>query len=106
MGIKERWQRDLDREIDPQAIPSAPSATFYRVNVWTGPGAVREVAARVKSVSGLMRCGYVGEGAEKIWFDIQASDATDALLRAADLLRYVNLSSLASGKGFNARKVS
>jgi len=53
-----------------------------------------------------MRSGYVGQGTEKIWFDIQAPDGIDAMQKAREILQYVNLASLARGPGFSARKVS
>jgi len=106
MGIKERWQKDLARGVDPQAIPSGPAVDFYRVNVWTGPVAVREVAARVGNMRGMLRCGLVCCGTEKIWFDLHASCQEDALTQAADILRYQGLAPLATGAGFTARKVS
>jgi hypothetical protein len=91
MSIKSKIEREIDH---------TRAYVTYRINVWCGPGAVREVAQRVEALRGLT--GPVIQGTEKIYFDCQAFDALDAMQYAAKILTYVGLPSLAKGPGFRA----
>jgi hypothetical protein len=64
----------------------------YRISVWTGPGAAREVASRVNNLSGLLE-SPAASGTEHVHFNIRAEDQTDAYGRVRELLTYQGLAS-------------
>ncbi len=74
--------------------------TTYKISVHTGPLSSENfatLAARVNNFAGLLveRCTT---GTERLYFAIDAEDHVGAEVKAVDLLRYVGLGWLATGR--------